>query len=290
MEVGVRSEAQGKAAVLVEALPYIRRYAGRTVVVKIGGAPLEDSVHMAQVAEDLALLSLVGLRVVIVHGGGNQVSRAMQEHGLEPRFSGGLRVTPPEAMDVVEQVLVGQINPALVRALGAAGVSALGLSGSDARFICASNAKGPSGVDLGRVGEVQSVAPEVINTLLNSGVVPVIASVAPDGEFGALNLNADSVAAAVAASLRAEKLVFLTNVEGLYADLADDGSLISELKVEDLRAMLPGLSDGMRPKARAAVAALDAEVGKVHILDGRVPRALLLEIFTDGGIGTQVIQ
>lgn len=284
-----RAEAAAKAAVLVEALPYIRSYHGETVVVKVGGAPLEDEQHAARLAEDLALLSLVGIRIVVVHGGGPQVSRSMTTRGLEPKFVGGLRVTSPEVMRVVEQVLVGEMNPALVRALAAAGLAAVGVSGSDGGLLRAVRRAADSGTDIGLVGEVQSADPSILIALLEDGYTPVVASVAPDDSGIALNLNADLAAAAIAGALRATKLVYLTNVEGLYRDLAEGGSLISELKTEDLKGMIPSLSEGMRPKATSAVRALEQGVGKVHILDGRVAHALLLEVFTDEGIGTQVL-
>lgn len=287
--MGARSEAAAKAGVLVEALPYIRSYRGETVVVKVGGAPLEDRDHAARLAEDIALLSLVGIRLVIVHGGGPQVSRSMAALGLKAEFVGGLRVTSPEAMRVVEQVLVGEMNPSLVRALAGAGLAAVGVSGSDGGLLRATRRASDAGGDIGLVGEVGGVDPRILESLLGDGYTPVVASVAPDHGGTPLNLNADLAAAAIAAAVGAAKLVYLTNVEGLYRDLAEGGSLISELKAEDLRAMIPALSEGMRPKASSAVRALQEGVGKVHILDGRVPHALLLEIFTDEGIGTQVL-
>lgn len=283
-----REQAIDKADVLIEALPYIRQYKGATVVVKIGGAALEDPGHAAEVAQDLALLSLVGLRLVILHGGGPQVSEAMTAAGLEPRFVGGLRVTDESAVKIVEQVLVGTINKALSDGLNRAGLRAVGLSGIDGGLLKARVAAGPSGEDIGRVGEVTSVDTTVLTSLLEQGSVPVIASLGTDG-IGPLNINADIAAGAIAGALQASKLVYLTNVEGLYTDLGDDDSLVSELKADDLAAMLPGLTEGMRPKAQSAVDALRAGVAKVHILDGRVSHALLLEIFTDEGIGTQVL-
>lgn len=281
-------QASAKATVLVEALPYIRSYKGQTVVIKIGGAALEDPAHAAVVAQDLALLSLVGIRLVVVHGGGPQVSAAMERAGLESTFVGGLRVTDEDAIAIVQQVLVGGINQDLVAGLCSAGLKAVGLSGIDGAAITARKTSGPDGEDIGRVGEVEHVDATLLETLLDDGFTPVVASIAADAE-GTLNLNADVAAGAVAAATGAAKLVYLTNVEGLYADLGDSGSLMPELKSDDLKAMIPGLSDGMRPKARSAVSALEAGVGKVHILDGRCAHALLLEIFTDEGIGTQVL-
>lgn len=278
-----------KAKTLVEALPYIRSYRGRTVVVKVGGAALDDDRLARLVAEDLALMTLVGISVVIVHGGGPQVSEAMTAAGIQPRFIGGLRVTSDEAVEVVRRVLVGSINPDLVGRLSAAGLSAVGLSGADGGLIAASQTHGPGGEDLGRVGRVARVQAGLLHSLLEAGHTPVIASIAPGEDGQPLNVNADAVAGAVAGALQAAKLVYLTNVEGLYQDLGDFGSLISELKSDELRTMAAELSEGMRPKAASALEALDAGVGKVHILDGRVEHALLLEVFTDEGIGTQVL-
>jgi acetylglutamate kinase len=283
------TDARDKASILVEALPYIRSYRGRTVVVKIGGAALDDAALSAVVADDLALLALVGIRLVVVHGGGPQVSAAMERVGLKPSFVGGLRVTDEESMTIVRQVLVGSINPDLVARLSGAGLSAVGLSGADGLLIGAAQTAGPQGEDLGRVGSVEVVRPQLIESLLDEGYTPVIASVAPDDNGAALNINADAVAGAIAANLPAAKLVYLTNVDGLYRDLGDSGSLISELKVGELQSMLPSLSEGMRPKAASAIEALKAGVDKVHILDGRVDHALLLEIFTEEGVGTQVL-
>jgi acetylglutamate kinase len=281
--------AAGKAHTLVEALPYIRSYRGQTVVVKVGGAALDDPQLASLVADDLTLLALVGLRLVVVHGGGPQVSGAMSAAGIEPSFVAGLRVTDESSMELVQQVLVGRINSDLVARLCKTGLSAVGLSGFDGGLVLAERIAGPAGEDLGRVGKVVDVRPQLLSSLLDDAYTPVIASVAPDAGGAALNVNADAVAGAVAAAVGAAKLVYLTNVEGLYADLGDRGSLVSEVKATELSGLVAGLSDGMRPKVRSALDALRAGVGKVHILDGRVPHALLLEIFTDEGIGTQVL-
>jgi acetylglutamate kinase len=270
-------------------LPYIRAWRGRTIVVKIGGAALDDDNLASLVAEDLALLTLVGLRVVVVHGGGPQVSEAMRTAGIEPTFISGLRVTTDASMEIVRQVLVGSINNSLVARLCGSGLRAVGLSGADAGLIVAEKVAGPDGEDLGNVGRVVSIQTSVIDSLLDEGYTPCIASVAPDLTGSPLNVNADAVAGALAAAVKAEKLVYLTNVDGLYGDLGDKGSLISELKADELGVMAGSLSEGMRPKAASIVTALGEGVGKAHILDGRVPHALLLEIFTDEGIGTQVL-
>ena len=284
-ELGV----EAKARVLSQALPYIRTYKGQTVVIKLGGEALDDPGHAAVVASDLALLVLVGVKLVVVHGGGPQVSAAMSEAGIEPTFVGGLRVTDDAAMETVRKVLVGSINSDLVGRMCTAGLRAVGLSGADAGLLEAVPLKGPGEQSLGRVGRVTNVRPAVLDDLLERGYTPVVASVAPGPDGGFLNINADAAAAALASAVNAAKLVYVTNVPGLYGDFGDAGSLLSELGSAELAAMVPGLSAGMRPKAQSAVEALQHGVGKVHLLDGRVEHALLLEIFTDEGIGTQVL-
>ena len=282
-------EAAAKARVLVEALPYIRSYHGRTVVVKIGGHALDDPRLASLVAEDLALLSMVGMRLVVVHGGGPQVTSAMDRAGLEPTFVGGLRVTDDSAIALVRDVLVGSINSDLVGRLSRAGLTAVGISGADGGVLVADKTLGPRGEDLGRVGSIVSVGTRFLNSLLAEDYVPVVASIAADDGGAPLNVNADQVAGAVATALDAAKLVYLTNVEGLYRDLGDTDSLVSEIKAGELQSMLDDLSEGMRPKAASALTALEGGVEKVHILDGRVEHAVLLEIFTEEGIGTQVL-
>ena len=285
-----RAEAAAKAEVLVEALPFMRAYRGRIVVVKIGGRALEDPGLARLVAEDIALLVMVGVRVVVVHGGGAQISEAMAASGLEPSFVGGLRVTDEAAMEVVRRVLIGTINADLVAGLTSAGVSAVGISGGDGRVLVGAKRSGSNGEDLGRVGTIVSVGTDLLETLIERDYVPVLSSVAVDDQGVPLNVNADEVASAVARALGAAKLVYLTNVAGLYRDLTTSDSLLSEVKVDELEAMIEVLSDGMKPKAASAVAALAGGVEKVHILDGRLHHALLLEIFTEEGIGTQVLR
>ncbi|MDQ3914411.1 MAG: acetylglutamate kinase [Actinomycetota bacterium] len=280
------ASAATKAATLVEALPYIRSYRNQVVVVKLGGEPLDDPFLAAAVAEDVALLSLVGIAVIVVHGGGPQISRALQRRGVEPRFVGGLRVTDDASMDVVRTTLIGEINAELVRRLNAAGAPAVGISGIDATSILAEAA---GDAELGRVGSVAAVRTDLLRALLDGGFMPVVASLGVSSDGVTLNVNADVAAAAVAGALGAEKLVYVTNVDGLYRDLGDPSSLVSEMKRDDLEALVPQLSDGMRPKMESALTALDAGVAKVHVLDGRVEHALLLEIFTSDGIGTQVL-
>ena len=282
-------DAMTKARTLLEAMPYIREYRNRVVVVKLGGEALDDPASATSVAEDLAVLTLVGVRVVVVHGGGPQISRAMEAQGLKARFVDGLRVTDEASMDVVQQVLIGEINARLVGRLNQAGAAAVGVSGMDASCLVAETTASSSGHDLGRVGTVVEVRPGYIASLLEQGFTPVVASVAPTRDGIAHNVNADAAAAAVAAALEAEKLVYVTNVEGLYRDLGDRDSLMSEIKSDELAQLLPTLSSGMRPKAESALAAISGGVAKIHIIDGRVEHALLLEIFTPEGVGTQVL-
>ena len=279
-----RARATVKAEILVEALPYIRAWRGRTVVVKVGGAALDDAELAGIVASDIALLTLVGIEVVVVHGGGPQVSAAMIDAGIEPRFVDGLRVTDDAAIEITRRVLGGSINKDLVARLSRAGARAVGLSGGDGGLVRADRLD-----ELGHVGRITDIDATILTTLIADGFTPVVASLAADSEGSTLNVNADSVAGALSVALGAEKLVILTNVEGLYRDLGDAGTLISELKGDELAGMVPDLSSGMRPKAEASVTALNGGVGKVHVLDGRLPHALLLEIFTDEGIGTQVL-
>lgn len=283
------AEATTKAKVLAQALPYIRSYRGETVVVKVGGEALDEPGLASKVAEDLALLSLVGIRIVVVHGGGPQVSQAMSAAGIEPRFIGGLRVTDEATIDVVRRVLVGSINPELVSRLNAAGLQAVGLSGSDGPLFEVERVLGPRGEDIGLVGHIVGVNESLLDDLLSRGYTPVVATVGPDAAGRPMNINADPAAGAIAVALGAAKLVYLTNVEGLYRDLGDAGSLVSEMKVHELEELLPSLSEGMRPKAASIVEVLRGGVGKAHILDGRIEHSLLLEIFTDEGIGTQVM-
>ncbi|MGH8885500.1 MAG: acetylglutamate kinase [Egibacteraceae bacterium] len=278
--------AQAKARVLREALPWITRWAGRTVVVKYGG---NASVGMqpATFAADVALLHSVGLRVVVVHGGGPQISAMSERLGLEPAFVEGQRVTDAATLEVVRMVLLGQVNPQLVGMICSAGAPAVGVGGTDAGLIRARQAD-PA---LGAVGEVEAVDPHVLVTLLDSGAVPVVATVGRDPEGRELNINADTVAGAIAVSLRADKLIYLTNVPGLYEDFGTASStLLSEVGVGRLRAMLASgeLHTGMIPKVASIVAAFDGGIEQAHLLDGRIEHALLLEIFTDEGIGTMV--
>jgi acetylglutamate kinase len=278
-----------KARVLIEALPYITRFSGKVVVVKYGGHAMADPEKARSFASDVALMHYVGMRPVVVHGGGPQISDLMRRLDQQPQFVDGYRVTGAEELDVVRMVLQ-KTNKELVSLLNAYGDLGVGVSGEDANLIRAKKMTVSGGADLGFVGEVDRVDARVLNELLKSGFIPVVApmGVAPGGQC--LNINADHAAAAVAAALHARKLVFLTDVEGLYEDFGDEGSLLSRVSVADLEEMLGAqkLSEGMIPKVRGCVGALKSGVERAHILDGRVEHALLLEIFTDEGVGTMV--
>lgn len=278
-----------KARVLTEALPYIRLWWGKRVVIKVGGEVLDDEAMLSTFATDVVLMRYVGMEPIVVHGGGRQISAAMSRFGKEPVFVGGNRVTDADTVQIVKMVLLGQVNKQLVAAMTSHGAKAAGISGEDGGMLHARRALGPSGEDLGFVGEVDKVDPAIIESLIEGEFIPVIAPVGSDG-VNSYNINADLAAGAIAGAIGAEKIVFLTNVPGLYADLGDRDSLISKVDAGALRSMLAQerLSAGMIPKIGAAVDAIEAGVPRAHILDGRVPHALLLEIFTDEGVGTMV--
>jgi acetylglutamate kinase len=284
--------AQGKAAVLREALPWITRFHGQTVVIKYGGNAMIDEELQRSFAADVALLHFVGLRPVIVHGGGPQISDLAEERGVVSRFVGGLRVTDHAMIEVVHDALVAQVNPQVVGLIEAAGAAAQGIIGSDGPVLTCEPAVGPDGEDLGLVGEVVAVALERIEAALSAGAVPVIATLGRDAQGQEYNVNADTAAGAIAAALGATKLVVLTDVPGLYDRFGDveHQRLISELSLEELEQMVVSgsLSEGMLPKVAAVLKALRAGTPHAHILDGRVQHAVLIEIFTDEGIGTMV--
>ncbi len=286
------SDAASKAAILIEALPWLERYVGKTIVVKYGGNAMVDDGLKAAFAQDIVFLRMVGVKPVVVHGGGPQISSMLTRLGITSEFRGGLRVTTPEAMDVVRMVLMGQVNRELVGLLNAHGPLAVGLSGEDASLLTAER-KGiqldGEEVDLGLVGEVAEVNPGAVVDLINAGRIPVVATVAPDEVGRVHNVNADTAAGALAAALGAERLVVLTDVEGLYRDWPNSTEVIHQIAVDDLAAMLPTLASGMIPKMEACLQAVRAGVPKATVIDGRVPHSLLLEIFTDEGIGTMVL-
>jgi acetylglutamate kinase len=282
-------DAVNQANVLVQALPYMQRYGGKTFVVKYGGAAMVDERLKAQVMQDIVLLRTVGIKPVLVHGGGKEVSEVMQRMGLQPRFAGGLRVTDAETMEIVEMVLAGTTNKGIVSLIHRAGGKAVGLSGKDGNLLVARKLT-PGGNDIGYVGEVTQVNAEVIEVLAAAGYIPVISSVAIGEDGESYNVNADHAAGAIAAALRAEKLIVLTDVPGVLANLKDPTSLISEMGVAQAEELLRNgkAESGMAPKLEACITALRSGVQRAHIIDGRQPHAILMEVFTDHGVGTMI--
>jgi acetylglutamate kinase len=286
------TEALGKAEVLTQALPWLSRFHGATVVVKFGGNAMIDEALKRAFAQDVVFLRYAGLRPVVVHGGGPQITRALERSGIASEFTGGLRVTTPEAMDVVRMVLTGQVQREIVGLINEHGPFAVGLSGEDANSMTAHQRHAEvdgEKVDIGRVGDVTAVDPRIISTLLDDGRIPVVSSVARAEDGGVYNVNADTAAAALAVGLQAEKLVVLTDVEGLYADWPASDEVVSQLDADELEKLLPSLTAGMVPKMEACLRAVRGGVEAAHVLDGRVQHSLLLEVFTDEGIGTMVV-
>ncbi len=281
--------AADKAAMLVEALPYIRRFAGQVVVVKYGGNALagaSDGDALALFAQDIVLMHQVGMRPVVVHGGGPQINDLMSRLGKQAEFRNGLRITDAETVDIVRMVLIGQVNPQLVAAINVHGPLAVGVSGEDASLIRAV-ARDP---ELGFVGDVESINPTILRGLLDEEFIPVVATIGTDASGQAYNINADTVAGAIAEALGAEKLVYLTDIEGLRRIVEDPASLIRQTTPDELDALMADgtIAGGMIPKVESCVQAIRAGVRRAHILDGRIPHVLLLEVFTDEGIGTMV--
>jgi acetylglutamate kinase len=289
--------AGAKASTLVEALPYIRRFWDKTVVVKYGGNAMTDVTLQRAFAEDIVFLHYAGLRPVVVHGGGPQITAHLDRLGIESVFQSGHRVTTPETMDVVRMVLVGQVQREIVGLLNDHGPLAIGLSGEDGNLFTAEEhhlTVDGERLELGLVGDVAHVEPGIVQGLVADGRIPVVSSIARGADGQVFNLNADTAAAALAVSLQAEKLIMLTDVEGLYADWPTDGStpspddVISSLSADELEEMLPRLATGMVPKMAACLRSVRGGVPKAHVIDGRVPHAVLVEVFTDEGVGTQV--
>lgn len=287
-------EAAVKAGVLIESLPWLKRFRDEIVVIKFGGNAMVDEALYRAFAEDVVYLRYVGLKPVVVHGGGPQISEMLDRLDITSEFRGGYRVTTPETMEVARMVLSGKINPELVDAINQHGPLASGTTGEDAGLFVGRR-RPPVEidgelVDLGLVGDVVSVNPEPVFALLEAGLIPVVSSLAPDGDNPgtSLNVNADAAAAALAVGLSAAKLLILTDVAGLYSDWPQQDSLVSALSTDELRAMLPELESGMIPKMQACLDAVEGGVEKAAIIDGRVPHSILLEIFTSRGIGTEV--
>lgn len=284
--------AQEKAAVLVEALPWLQRFRGALVVVKYGGNAMVDDELKKAFAEDMVFLRLCGLRPVVVHGGGPQIKSMLDRLGIHSEFRGGLRVTTPEAMDVVRMVLVGQVGRELVGLINQHGPYAVGISGEDAHLFTATR-RGAlvdgEEVDIGLVGDITEVNPDAVLDIVRAGRIPVVSSVAPDIDGVPHNVNADTAAGALAVALGAEKLVVLTDVEGLYANWPDKSSLLNQVRATDLEKMLPDLESGMVPKMEACLRAVRGGVPQAHVIDGRLAHSVLLEVFTSSGVGTMVL-
>ena len=275
-----------KAQVLIEALPYIQRFNRKIIVVKYGGSAMVDEELKRQVIEDVTLLKLVGFKPIIVHGGGKEISRWVGKVGMEPQFINGLRVTDADTMEVAEMVL-GKVNKSLVQLVEELGVRAIGISGKDGGLLKVDK-KLSNGEDIGFVGEVKKVNAEILYDLLEKDFLPIVCPVGMDDEYNTYNINADDAACAIARAVEAEKLAFLTDIEGVYKDPDDPKTLISELRVEEL--MDDGyIGGGMLPKLQNCIDAIENGVSRVHILDGRIPHCLLLEIFTNRGIGTAIL-
>ena len=277
-----------RVKVLSEALPYIQKFSGRRVVVKYGGAAMKDSTLKDQVMRDLVFLSCVGLRPILVHGGGPAINSWLAKLNIEPQFKDGLRVTDAPTMDVVEMVLVGRVNKEIVALINQAGGQAVGICGKDGNLI-QSRPEGSEGI--GFVGEVQSVDVRIIDCLVNNGYIPVVSSVAADNTGQAYNINADTVAGEIAAALGAEKLILMTDTAGILKDYHDPSTLLDRLDIKEARNLIQEgvVSGGMIPKVNCCVRSLAQGVRAAHIIDGRIPHALLLEIFTNKGIGSMIV-
>ncbi|MBD0344193.1 MAG: acetylglutamate kinase [Coleofasciculus sp. Co-bin14] len=277
-----------RVRVLSEALPYIQQFTGRTVVVKYGGAAMKDSSLKDKVIRDIVFLACVGVRPVVVHGGGPEINSWLGKLGIEPQFKNGLRVTDASTMDVVEMVLVGRVNKELVSLINRAGSKAVGLCGKDGNLIKA-RPEGREGI--GFVGEVNSVDIQLLESLVNSGYIPVVSSVAADETGQAYNINADTVAGEIAAALGAEKLILLTDTAGILKDYKDPSTLIAKVDIQQARELISSgvVGGGMIPKVTCCVRSLAQGVRAAHIIDGRIPHALLLEIFTNEGIGSMIV-
>lgn len=278
-----------KAEVLIEALPYIQRFNRRIIVVKYGGSAMIDEQLKEQVIQDVTLLKLVGFKPIIVHGGGKEISRWVGKVGMEPQFVNGLRVTDEATMELAEMVL-GKVNKGLVQLVESLGVRAIGLSGKDGKLLSVSK-KLSDGKDIGFVGDVKNVNASILYDLLEKDFLPIICPIGLDADYNTYNINADDAACAIARAMRAEKLAFLTDIEGVYRDPEDPSTLISELRISEARELMNQgyIGGGMLPKLHNCISAIEHGVSRVHILDGRIPHCLLLEIFTNKGIGTAII-
>lgn len=283
------NEELAKAQVLVEALPYIQKFNRKIIVVKYGGSAMVDEELKRKVIQDVVLLKLVGFKPIIVHGGGKEISKWVTKSGMEPRFVNGLRVTDEPTMEIAEMVL-NKVNKSLVSLIEELGVKACGISGKDGGMLKVEK-KFSGGEDIGYVGEITDVDTTLVTSLLKDDFLPVICPIGYDDEFHSYNINADDAACAIARAVSAEKIAFLTDIEGVYKDYNDKNTLISELSVSEARELLNGgtIGGGMLPKLNNCIDAIEHGVSRVHILDGRIPHCLLLEIFTNKGIGTAIL-
>ena len=282
-------EVLDKAAVLVEALPYIQRFNRKIIVVKYGGSAMVDEELKKSVIQDVTLLKLVGFKPIIVHGGGKEISKWVEKVGMEAEFVNGLRKTDAATMEIAEMVL-SKVNKSLVQLVEELGVNAVGISGKDGGMLKVEK-KLSNGQDIGFVGEITDVNPKILYDLLEKDFLPIVAPIGMDNEFNSYNINADDAACAIARAVSAEKLAFLTDIEGVYKDPSDKSTLISELTVSDARELIGNgnIGGGMLPKLNNCIDAIDNGVSRVHILDGRIAHCLLLEIFTNKGIGTAIL-
>ena len=278
-----------KAEVLIEALPYIQRFNRKVIVVKYGGSAMVDEELKARVIQDVTLLKLVGFKPIIVHGGGKEISRWVGKVGMKPEFKNGLRVTDEATMELAEMVL-GKVNKSLVQLVESLGVRAIGISGKDGRLLSVKK-KYANGEDIGFVGDVTNVNADILYDLLEKDFLPIICPVGLDDDNNTYNINADDAACAIAKAMKAEKLAFLTDIEGVYKDPQDPSTLISELTVSEAHKLVGDgyIGGGMLPKINNCIEAIESGVSRVHILDGRIPHCLLLEIFTNKGIGTAIL-
>ena len=278
-----------KAEVLIEALPYIQRFNRKIIVVKYGGSAMVDEELKMKVIEDVVLLKLVGFKPIIVHGGGKEISRWLEKVNIEPKFYNGLRITDEDTMEVAEMVL-GKVNKDLVRMVEGLGINAIGISGKDGGLLKVEK-KLADGKDIGYVGEIKEVNPKILYDLLEKDFLPIVCPIGIDDEFHTYNINADDAACAVARAMAAEKLAFLTDIEGVYSDYDDKSTLISELRVSEAQKLMESgnIGGGMLPKLNNCIDAINNGVSRVHIMDGRIPHCLLLEIFTNKGIGTAIL-
>lgn len=290
MEINEMNSEMMKASVLIEALPYIRRFYGKIVVVKYGGSAMLDDELKYNVIKDVALLKLIGMKPIIVHGGGKEISKWVKLSGKEPEFYNGLRITDKETMEIAEMVL-NKVNKELVGLMQKMGINAVGICGKDAGMIRV-NKKMPNGKDIGFVGNVKDVNTELLHSLMDSEFIPVIAPIGMDENFDSYNINADDAACGVAKAMKAEKLVFLTDIEGVFVDPSNKKTLISEMDVNTAREFIGNgiVGGGMLPKLNNCIEAIEEGVSRVHILDGRVAHCLLLEFFTEKGIGTAILK